>query len=99
MEEIHSSGKALPIRQADDGTWEVLNMPEHWTSCDTEADARRISNAPLILERSFQAVYPDESIAAQLDETAEILAKYNIGFGSRFFHNRAKLARGEETED
>jgi hypothetical protein len=99
MAEIQPSEKPLPLRQAEDGSWEVQSDSEQWVKCYTESDARIVSNAPLILEKSHHTVFPDEVIAAQLEETAAMLEKYNFGTASRLFKRRAKSARGEDLED
>jgi len=98
MSGTHSSEKPLPIRQTDDGQWEVENSPGHWTKCGTKADATAISNAPLLLERSFNTDYPNERVAAELEKTAAVLEKYKIGFGSRYFRRRAKVVRCEDPD-
>lgn len=99
MEDTQSTERPLPLRQADDDTWEVENSPDKWTRCETKEDAMTISNAPIILEKSFKTVYPDENVAAELEATAAVLEKYNIGFGSRFFRGRAKDVRCEDIDD
>jgi hypothetical protein len=98
MSDTHSSEKPLPIRQTDDGQWEVENSPGHWTKCETKADATAISNAPLLRERSFHTDYPNEGIAAELEETAAVLEKYRIRFDSRFFRRQAKVVRCEDPD-
>jgi len=99
MEYTQSTERPLPLRQADDDTWEVENSPDQWTRCETKEDAMTISNAPLILEKSFKVVYPDENVAAELEATAAVLEQYNIGFGSRFFRVRAKVVRCEDIDN
>ncbi len=99
MADTQSTGRSLPFRQADDDTWEVENSQDHWTRCETKEDAMAISNAPLILEKSFKVVYPDENVAAEMEATADVLEKYNIGFGSRFFRQRAKVVRCEDINE
>jgi len=99
MADTQSTERPLPLRQADDDTWEVENSPDQWTKCENKEDAMTISNAPLILEKSFNAVYPDENVAAELEATAAVLEQYNIGFGYRFFRWRAKVVRCEDIDD
>ena len=86
--------KHLPLRQSDDGKWEVENNPGNWIKCETKADAEILSNAPIVLHESYEAFNPDESLADRLDRTAEKMEQYNISFGARFFRNRAELMRG-----
>lgn len=99
MHEIQEPGKPLPLRQTEDGTWEVQNRPGHWIACYSELDAKTVADAPVVLERTWYTVPPDADVAAELEKTADMLEKYNIGFGSRFLRWRAKHTRGEVTED
>lgn len=80
----------------EDGVWEVENSPGHWIKCETEDDARTISNAPVLSEKSHNAVCPDQTTAAELEATANVLEHYSIGWPSRFFRYRARVLRGEE---
>jgi len=98
MSETTQSAKPLPLRQSEDGTWEVENVAGNWIRCHTEQDARILSNAPVVLEQSYTSVFPDEALAVRLEETAQILEDYKIGFESRFFRSRAKRARGEQSK-
>jgi hypothetical protein len=98
MDEIQASEKPLPLRQTNDGSWEVQSDSKQWVKCDTESDAKIISNAPLVLETSNKISFPNKAIADQLEETATILAKYKFGTASRFFQQRAESARGEDSE-
>lgn len=97
MSDTSTSAEGLPLRQSDDGKWEVENVPGNWITCETEEDARIFSNGPIVLEESFRTTFPDKALAARLEKTAEILEQYKIGFTSRYLRNRAKLARGEDS--
>ena len=89
------SAEPLPIRQSDGSKWEVENVPGNWIKCGTEADAKIISNAPVVLQESYETFLPNKTVAARLDKTAEKLEQYNMGFHARRFRRRAKLARGD----
>ncbi|MHC5062280.1 MAG: hypothetical protein ACYTFK_14580 [Planctomycetota bacterium] len=86
--------ESLPLRQSNDGKWEVENNPGNWIKCETKEDASILSNAPIVLHESYEAFRPDERLAAILDGTAEKIEQYNMSFGARFFRNRAELMRG-----
>lgn len=92
------TAQPLPMRQAQNGTWEVENSPGNWVRCHTEEDARMLSNAPIVLDRSYRTQFPDNALATELEETAAILEEYTIGWGSRFMRWRAQCARGEESD-
>jgi hypothetical protein len=44
--------KLLLVRQSDDGEFEVENTPGHWIKCESKADAKILSEAP-VLEASW----------------------------------------------
>ena len=87
----------LPLRQSDDGKWQVENIPGNWITCETEEDARILSNAPIVLHKSYVAMPPDEPLAAALENTAEKLEQYKIGFGSRHCRRQVHLMRGDNS--
>ena len=87
--------KPLPLRQSDDGKWEVKNVPGNWIKCENEADAKILSNAPIIRAKIYETILPDKALAAELDKTAEILKRYRIS-DYRFFRAMAKRARGQK---
>ena len=84
----------LPIRQSNDGRWEVENDLGHWIKCENEADAKILSNAPIVLQESSEVFYPNEKAAAMLDRTAEKMKQYNMSPESRYFRAMAERARG-----
>lgn len=88
----------LPLRQSDDGTWEVKNDSGIWIKCENEEDAKILSNAPIVLKESFEVFHPNEKVAAKLDETAEKMEQYNMSLGSRYFQAMAKRARGDQND-
>jgi hypothetical protein len=86
----------LPIRQSNDSRWEVENDLGHWIKCENEADAKILSNAPIVLQESFEVFHPNEKAAAMLDKTAEKMEQYNMSLGSRYFRAMAKHAKGKK---
>jgi len=76
----------------------VENVPDNWITCETEEDAKIISNAPIVLAKSHVATRPDELLAADLEKTAEKLEQYRIGFGSRYLRRQAQLMRGDDSQ-
>jgi len=83
----------LPLRKSSDSRWEVENSPGNWVKCDNEADAKILSNAPIVLQESSEVSYPNEIVAAELDRTTEKMEQYNMGPGSRYFRAMAKKTR------
>jgi hypothetical protein len=98
MGATNSSEKPLPLRRTEDGVWEVETPPGKWTKCETESDARTISNAPLLEEKACYGTCPDQTLAAELRATADILEKYGFGWHSRFFRSRAEDMRGDGSD-
>ncbi len=92
---MSKSAEPLSLRQCDDGKWEVENVPDNWIKCETKEDAQIISNAPIVLQESYEALLPNEKVAARLERMADKLEQYKLGFHARRFRARAKLARGK----
>jgi hypothetical protein len=90
---MSKSPEPLPIRQSDDGKWEVENAPRHWIKCENEADAKILSNTLIVLQESSEVFYPNEKAAAMLDRTAEKMKQYNMSPESRYFRAMAERAR------
>lgn len=88
------SAKPLPLRQANGGEWEVKDASGNWIKCETEEDAKILSNAPIVREASYKTTFPNKTLAARLEKTAEKMEQYNMLSTSRLFRKRAKLARG-----
>ena len=86
----------LLLRQSGDGKWEVENVPGNRIKCENKADAKILSNAPIVLQESYKISPPNEKVAVKLDRTAEKMKQYNMSLGDRFFRSRAKWARGEK---
>lgn len=97
MKADHEVPKPFPVRHLEDRGWEVLIATEKlWLPCYTEHDARVIARGPLLEYESLERTRTGETFANELNELADMLAKYRIGFGSRFFRQRAEVARQEE---
>jgi len=90
------STKPLPLRQSDDRSWEVENIPGHWIKCETKKDAEIISNAPIVRAKLDRTMCPNKVLAAELDKAAEILDKYNMRSTARYFRAMAEKAKGEK---
>lgn len=84
----------LAVRKVGDGAWEVLIVTnDRWLPCESEDDARVIANAPVYEYESLERIRSGSQFAIELDRLADVLEKYRIGFGSRFFRRRAEEAR------
>lgn len=92
---MSNTAKPLPLRQCDDGRWEVENVPGNWIKCETKEDAEILSNAPIVLQESYEVLPPNGKVAARLDRTAEKMEQYNMSFGARYFRAMAEKARGK----
>lgn len=86
----------LKVRDLPDGTWQVLisELDDVWLTCDSEEDARAIAAAPVLEYEALARVKSGEHFAAELERTADALAKYRMSFGSRFLRRRAQEVRG-----
>lgn len=85
--------RPFPVREYQ-GTHEVLIVPENtWLQCYNEQDAQAIAAAPVLEYESFGGGRTGDEFAAELEETADALEKYRMGFGSRFFRYRAEEVR------
>lgn len=83
----------FPVREYQ-GAYEVLIVPENmWLRCHAEQDARAIAAAPVLELQSLGGSRTGRKFAAELEKTADALEKHRIGFGSRFFRQRAEEAR------
>lgn len=84
--------KPLPLRQSNDGKWEVESSPGNWIKCENKADAKILSKAPIILQESYETFLPNKKVAAKLKSMTEKMKQYNMS-GYRFFRQRAKHAQ------
>lgn len=85
----------LPVRQLPDGPWQVLisEYDDVWLTCDSQAHARIIANARVLEEEAMEQRNPDEKLAAELENTAKVMDRYRMGFGSRSLKSRAEEIR------
>ena len=86
--------KPLPLRQFDDGKWEVQTNSGKWIECETKKDAEILSNAPVIEALWLKTRPLDKVLAARLQNTAEKMEQYNMMRAAHRFRKWAKLARG-----
>jgi hypothetical protein len=86
----------LPVRKVGDGLWEVLIIAkDRWLPCYSEDDARIVAAVPVYEYESLERTRSGLEFANELDRLADLLDKYNFGFGSRFFRRRAQEARNQ----
>lgn len=89
-----STPMPFPVREMSGHGWQVLVLPEdNWLPCESQEDAQAIAAAPVLEYQSLERTRSGSEFAAELERTAAALAKYGIGFGSRFFQRRADEAR------
>ena len=89
----------FPVRKVGDNHWEVLIVPKSkWLPCAGEADARAIAAAPQLKRQSITGERHDPAFADELDRTAEVLARYDIGFEAHFLKLRADDIRRAATK-
>jgi hypothetical protein len=87
--------ESLPIRQSNDGKWEVENVPGHWIICETKKDAYILSRSPIVLNKSYTTKISNKALAAELDKTSDVIERYDMFYACRLFRKRAKLVRGK----
>ncbi len=84
----------FPVRKVGDHHWEVLIVPKNtWLPCASEADACAIAKAPLLKHQCLAEERNDPDFADELEQTAEVLARHDIGFEAHFLHLRAEEIR------
>jgi hypothetical protein len=83
-----------PVRVGPTGRWQVLisEADGAWLDCDSEEDARAIAAAPVLERQVLAEAESGAQFAAELRHTAEVMARYRLGFGSRFFRWGAEQA-------
>jgi hypothetical protein len=101
IEEAWIYPEPLPwsVRQDPTGRWQVLlsEAENLWLDCQSEEEARVIAAAPVLEHQVLSQAASGPKFAAELRKTAELMAKYRLGFGSRFFRWGAEEA--EKSED
>ena len=86
---------AFPIREVRGRGWEVLIVPEElWLTCESKEDAEAIAAAPLLEYQALERTRTGAAFAAELERTSVTMARYRMGFGSRFFLGLAQRTRG-----
>ena len=84
----------FPVRKVGDHRWEVLIVPKNtWLPCAGEADACAIAKAPQLKPQCLTEERSDADFADELQKTAEVLARYDIGFEAHFLRLRAEEIR------
>ncbi len=84
----------FPVRKVGDNHWEVLIVPKNtWLPCASEADACAIAKAPILKHQCLAEERSDADFADELEKTAEVLARYDIGFEAHFLRLRAEEIR------
>ena len=88
----------LEVRVAPSGSWQVLinKFDDVWLTCDSEDDARTIAKACVLEVEALEIRTSDEELATELEKTADVMAKYRMGFGSRSLRHSAAIVRQQE---
>jgi hypothetical protein len=77
-----------------EGHWEVLiSEYDNWLSCDSEDDARAIAATPVLKDEALAQERRDPQFVSELERTADALARYRLGFDSRFLRRYAEKLR------
>ena len=66
-ESIMCSAEALPLKESDDGDWQVENVSGNWITCSNRHDAQILSDAPVVLSQSWSEP-PTEDLADKLED-------------------------------
>ena len=90
---MSKSIKPFPLRQSDDGKWEVEMRAGKWVKCETKEDAKILSNASKIRAQLDETMCPNETLATKFEKTAEKLEQYKMCADARYFRAMAKSAR------
>ncbi len=70
----------------------ISEADDVWLDCESEEDARAIAAAPVLEYQVLGRAESGPQFAAELRKTAEAMAKYRMGFGSRFLRWGAETA-------
>ena len=72
-----------------EGQWEVLiSSPDMWFQVDSADDARVLAQSVVLRHEILDEGRRDDSVASECKKTAAVLAKYRIGWLSRWFESR-----------
>ena len=86
--------KPFPVRKVGNNLWEVLIVPKSiWLPCASEADACAIAHAPQLKHQCLAEQRSDPDFADELEQTAQVLARHDIGFEAHFLRLRAEEIR------
>lgn len=86
--------RPFPVHKVGDRNWEVLIAgKDTWLPCEREQDARVIARGPVLEYESLERTRTGAAFADELDELADTLERYLMGFGSRYFRWCAEEAR------
>ncbi len=90
----------FPVRKVGTNLWEVLIVPKNvWLPCASEADACAIAKAPQLKHQCLTEQRSDTDFADELEQTAQVLARHDIGFEAHFLRLRAEeIRRTAESE-
>ncbi len=85
----------LKVRSVENGPWQVLinEADDVWLTCDSEDDARTIAKASVLEEEALERGESGEQFAIELENTADVMERYRMGFGSRSLRRRALEVR------
>jgi hypothetical protein len=83
------------MKQSDDGNWEVQMRSGKWIRCETETDAKVLSDAPVLEASWLENRSLIETLVARLENTAEKMERYNMRTDARRFRNWAEIAKGQ----
>ena len=84
----------FPVRKVGTNLWEVLIVPKNtWLPCASEADACAIAQAPQLKHQCLTEQRSDPDFAHELEQTAQVLARHDIGFEAHFLRLRAEEIR------
>ena len=87
----------LPTRVID-GHWEVqipVNGHVAWIRCDSQQDARRMSDAGNLAFDAIERKRTGEELAQELEDAAHLFLKYKCTDRAAWLAEHAKVARGE----
>ena len=97
IEELWIYPRRFPwkVRELPDGTWQVMisERDDVWLTGDSEKDVLAIASAPVLEYEALAKLKNGPQFAAELENTADALAKYRMSFGSRFLRRRAQEVR------
>jgi hypothetical protein len=76
-------------------TWQVNVQGEDWIDANSLRDAETIAAAPLLMREVKRAYRGGEGTAAECDQTAQVLEKYDLHSGATFLREHAENIRAD----